>query len=116
MPIITGKQEKTRDILYTGYRESQRAIRDQRWKLMRYPLINVTHLFDLQNDPYEMNDVSAQNPDKVKELMALLAGEMKRCDDPIPLVVDNPKPSAWAPPDKEDSKKTKQKRNKKTTP
>lgn len=121
LPIITGKQEKTRDLLYTGYRNSQRALRDQRWKLMRYPLINVTHLFDLQNDPYEMNDLSAQNPEKVKELMALLAGEMKRCDDPLPLVVDTPKPAAWTPPAKDDSKKTKQanppqKRNKKKTP
>jgi arylsulfatase A-like enzyme len=123
MPIITGKQEKTRDLLYTGYRESQRAIRDQRWKLMRYPLINVTHLFDLQNDPYEMNDVSAQNPDKVKEMMALLASEMKRCDDPIPLNIDNPKPAAWTPPAKDALKNTtqaqqtqKQKRNKKNTP
>jgi arylsulfatase A-like enzyme len=123
MPIITGKQEKMRDALYTGYRDSQRAIRDQRWKLMRYPLINVTHLFDLQNDPYEMTDVSSQNPDKVKEMMALLAGEMKRCDDPIPLIVDNPVPAAWTPPGKDDLKKTKQaqqtqnpKKNKRKSP
>jgi arylsulfatase A-like enzyme len=102
MPVITGKQEKVRDVLYTGYRDCQRAIRDQKWKLMRYPLINVTHLFDLEADPYEMNDLSAQNPDKVKEMMALLANEMKRCDDPIPLVVDNPKPAAWTPPGKGD--------------
>ena len=115
MPIIKGKQENTRTLLYTGYRASQRAIRDQRWKLIRYPLINVTHLFDLQNDPYEMNDVSAQNPDTVMEMLTLLSAEMKQCDDPIPLVVDNPKPAAWAPPDKEDSKKAKQQRNKKTT-
>jgi len=121
LPIIMGKQENSRPLLYTGYRNCQRAIRDQRWKLMRYPLINVTHLFDLQNDPYEMDDVSAQHPDKVKELMTLLAGEMKRCDDPIPLVVDNPKPVAWTPPEKENLKKTKQpqqkqKRNRKNTP
>jgi arylsulfatase A-like enzyme len=122
MPIVTGKQEKTRDVLYTGYRDGQRAIRDQRWKLMRYPLINVTHLFDLQNDPYEMNDLSAQQPEKVKAMMALLENEMKRCDDPIPLVVDNPKPAAWTPPapgdhkkGAEDSHAQKQKRSKKVT-
>jgi hypothetical protein len=49
-------------------------------------------------------------------MLTLLSAEMKQSDDPIPLVVDNPKPAAWAPPDKEDSKKAKQKRNKKTTP
>ena len=98
MPIITGKQEKIRNVLYTGYRDSQRAIRDQQWKLMRYPLINVTHLFDLQADPYEINDLATQQPDKVKEMMTLLQSEMKRCDDPIPLVVDNPTSATWTPP------------------
>jgi arylsulfatase A-like enzyme len=106
VPIITGKQDKVRDVLYTGYRDCQRAIRDQQWKLMRYPLINVTHLFNLQSDPYEMNDLSAQQPEKVKEMMTLLESEMKRSDDPIPLVVDDPKPAAWTPPSPEDHQKS----------
>lgn len=106
MPIITGRQAKTRDFLYTGYRSSQRAIRDQRWKLMRYPLINVTHLFDLQKDPYEMNDVAAQFPEKVNDLLERLADEMKRCEDPIPLSVDAPQPAAWTPPVQKKSGRT----------
>ena len=34
----------------------------------------------------------------VKEMLALLEQEQKRYDDPSPLTVANPKPSAWTPP------------------
>ena len=35
----------------SGYKQVQRALRDDRWKLIRYPQINRTQLFDLQADP-----------------------------------------------------------------
>lgn len=34
-----------------AYQAVQRAIRDDRWKLIRYPEVNVTQLFDLEADP-----------------------------------------------------------------
>jgi len=77
----------------------QRSIRDERWKLIRYPLINKTQLFDLQADPHEMTDLAA-NPEyagKIKELLAVLAKTGKALGDTAPLTVANPSPAAWTP-------------------
>jgi len=99
VPLINGTQTKVRDLLYTGYKNCQRSIRDERWKLIRYPLVDQTQLFDLENDPHEQANL-ATNPEfapKVKEMTVKLQDEMKRNDDTFPLVVPNPKPAEWIP-------------------
>ena len=52
----------------------QRSIRDGRWKLIRYPQINKTQLFDLQTDPFELHDLAGKTESaaKVQELMSRL--------------------------------------------
>ncbi len=99
-PIIEGRQTKVRDVLYTGYRDCQRAIRDDRWKLIRYPLVDRTQLFDLAADPRELRNLASKPKyaAKISELTALLQKEMQRYDDAAPLTVAKPKPAAWSPP------------------
>ena len=100
VPILTGKQTKVRDVLYTAYRDCQRAIRDDRWKLIRYPLVDRTQLFDLSSDPHELVNL-ADKPEhaaKIAELTALLTKEMASYADTAPLKVANPKPAEWTPP------------------
>lgn len=100
IPLLTGKQAKLREVGYTAYRDCQRAIRDDRWKLIRYPQINRTQLFDLKSDPRELNDLAAkpEHAAKITKLTALLEKEMARNGDTISLTVTNPKPAAWTPP------------------
>lgn len=99
LPVIQGKQASVRDYAFTAYRDVQRSVRDDRWKLIRYPQIDKTQLFDLAADPHEMHDLSAmpENAAKVKELMAVLARQQKIYGDNCPLTVANPKSSEWSP-------------------
>ncbi len=99
--ITSGKATKVRDALYTGYRHCMRAIRDERWKLIRYPLVDRTQLFDLSVDPRELSNL-ADKPEhaaKVAELTALLTKEMASHADNTPLTVANPQSAAWTPPE-----------------
>ncbi|MEO8350283.1 MAG: sulfatase-like hydrolase/transferase [Chthoniobacteraceae bacterium] len=100
VPLLNGKEAKLRDVLYTGYRDCQRSIRDDRWKLIRYPLVDKTQLFDLQADPHELTNLAdkPENAAKVAQLTASLEKEMASRGDTFPLKVANPKPARWSPP------------------
>ena len=99
-PILRGQQPKVRDCLFTAYEASQRAIRDDRWKLIRYPLIDKTQLFDLQADPHEMADLGSKSEcaGKIVELTALMEKTRKEYGDKAPLRVANPHSPARVPP------------------
>jgi arylsulfatase A-like enzyme len=99
-PVIAGAQSKVRELCYTGYRDCQRAVRDQRWKLIRYPLVDRTQLFDLQNDPHELSNLAGkpEHAAKVTEMSALLEKEMAFYGDTAPLIVAHPNPAEWTPP------------------
>ena len=90
----------SRQELVFAYRAVQRAIRDDRWKLIRYPQINKTQLFDLQSDPFERNDLAAkpESAAGVRDLMSRMEQALKQYGDQCPLTVPNPKPAAWSPP------------------
>jgi len=99
VPVITGKATKVRDYMFNQYKNVQRSIRDGRWKLIRYPQINLTQLFDLSADPNEMNNLAEkpQYAGKVEELLALMKKAQKEFDDPCPLTSASPQDPAWSP-------------------
>ena len=100
LPIINGKATKVRDLCYTAYQNSQRSVRDERWKLIRYPQVNQTQLFDLKKDPHELDNL-ANKPEhaaKIAEMTTWLETEMARYGDTVSLKVANPKPATWSPP------------------
>jgi arylsulfatase A-like enzyme len=86
--------------LVFAYKGVQRAVRDDRWKLIRYPQVDKTQLFDLESDPEEVTDLAGK-PEytaKAKELRGLLEGELKRYGDKTPLTVEKPLPAESIPP------------------
>jgi arylsulfatase A-like enzyme len=93
-PVFTGKQAAGRDSLFTAYRTLQRAIRDERWKLIVYPQVNKVQLFDLLNDPAEMKDLTDDKAHaaEVERLLALLKGWQKQAGDTQALRTDKPEP------------------------
>ena len=94
-PVVGGARSHVRDTLFSSYRQCQRAVRDERWKLIRYPLINRTQLFDLQNDPYETRDLSADptHAERIERMMGRLRRWQERLGDAQPLASENPEPA-----------------------
>ncbi len=86
--------------LVFGYKGVQRAIRDDRWKLIRYPHIDKTLLFDLRADPHEVIDLAGkpEHAAQVADLMTRLEKELAAFGDTQPLKVSNPQPAEWTPP------------------
>jgi arylsulfatase A-like enzyme len=93
-PVLAGKQPAVRDSLFTAYRNLQRAVRDDRWKLLVYPQVNKVQLFDLQNDPAEIKDLAEDKGHavEVERLLALLKRWQKETGDKQPLRTDRPEP------------------------
>ena len=60
LPIIGGERTKVRDWLLCGYRDCQRMVRDERWKLLEYRADDAprTQLIDLQQDPNELRNLA----------------------------------------------------------
>jgi arylsulfatase A-like enzyme len=42
------------------FTDAQRGIREGDWKLIHYPKIDNTQLFNLRDDPFELRDLSTQ--------------------------------------------------------
>ncbi len=73
-PVVKGKVATVRNSLYTAYRNTVRAVRTDEWKLIRYPRHDYSQLFNLKNDPLEINNLAAAPEYKTKldEMMNLL--------------------------------------------
>lgn len=86
-PLIKEEATPVRSSLYTAYRNTVRAVRTSDWKLIRYPQINYTQLYNLKTDPLEINNL-ALNPNyktKVDEMTELLQKRATENNDTINL-------------------------------
>jgi arylsulfatase A-like enzyme len=87
LPVIKGKQSKVRDWLFAAYKDCQRMVRDDRWKLITYNANGVRNaqLFDLKNDPDELNNLAADPAHAAERarLETLLANARKQFGDPV---------------------------------
>ncbi len=111
-PVLRDPARPARSQLMFALRDIQRAYRDDRWKLIRYPQVDRTQLFDLQADPDEITDLAErpEHAERVATLAARLLAEMKRWEDPLPaLTVARPQSAAWEPSDTPTTKKGKKK-------
>lgn len=92
--LLSGRVSQGRDELFFAYRDTQRAVRDDRWKLIVYPQINHRQLFDLKDDPHETKDIS-QDPAlaaRLDRLTATLERLQREYGDKQPLTVEKPLP------------------------
>ena len=89
LPLIRGQLSETRSSIYAAYlADRQRAILQGDLKLILYPTIGKSLLFDLAADPLEMHNL-AEQPDSVpaqRKLFAELRTWQNRIGDPLDLV------------------------------
>jgi arylsulfatase A-like enzyme len=85
VPILKGDKPRVREHLFAAYRDCQRMVRDEWWKLIWYPKIGRYQLFDLVTDPSELDDLSGkpEHATKLRELTQQLAAEQRLFGDDI---------------------------------
>ena len=95
-PLWRHERRSVRDTVYLAYAKYMRSVRDDRWKLIRYPHINKTQLFDLQNDPHERHDLAGDHRQarRIADMFALLEEAQHQYADTLPLTSDDPADSA----------------------
>lgn len=57
-PLLRGKGQAPYDAVFSYYVDFQRMVRTRTHKLIVYPHLQKTQLFDIEHDPWEMHDLS----------------------------------------------------------
>ncbi len=70
VPLIEEKETPHYRAIYGGYKGTQRSITQHNWKLIHYPSAHVYRLYNLSEDPLEMNDL-APHPAKASRLKTM---------------------------------------------
>ena len=72
LPLIRGERDQQYGSIYGGYIAFQRMVIKDNMKLILYPNIQKARLYNLANDPYEINDL-AESPDQAATMKGLFA-------------------------------------------
>jgi arylsulfatase A-like enzyme len=84
--LLHGKVAEKHDAIFCFYRDFQRSIRTREHKLIIYPQVNQTQLFDLQKDPWETRNLAADKKSVALEgeLLGRLQRMQKELGDTLP--------------------------------
>ncbi len=99
-PIIYRQTDRVRRSLFLAYRDVQRAVRDERYKLIVYPHNNARQLFDLENDPHELRNLAddPQYERRIEAMMEAIGQWQAQLGDTAPLGTEDPSPIEFNPP------------------
>jgi arylsulfatase A-like enzyme len=83
--ILSGEKDKVYGEVFCHCRDKQRMIRTDRWKLIHYPHIDRWQLFDLRDDPHEVQDLADDTAytDVVARMKAKLMSWQQQVGDPL---------------------------------
>lgn len=93
-PLWEGRTDKVRDSVFLPFIQIQRAVRDDRWKLIAYPKIGHLQLFDLQADPNEITNLvdKPEYSSQVARLQRLMQQWQAKVGDTLSLPAKNQAP------------------------
>ncbi len=87
MPLVRGEAGAARRAVYGAYLDRQRMVTQDGYKLLLYPEAGVVRLFNLEEDPLEINDL-ADEPESapiIRELFEVLRELQEEFNDPLDL-------------------------------
>jgi len=86
-PLMRGETEAVRESVLLCMGNTQRAVSDGRWKLIRYPQIDRWRLFDLASDPHELVNLidRPEQAGRIESLTAKLREWQARAGDELAL-------------------------------
>lgn len=87
LPLVADKQATSYSTIYGAYLNTQRAIIQDNYKLVLYPKAKSIELYDLVNDPNEINNLASKTDMsvKIKSLFDSLRQEQELLDDKLKL-------------------------------
>jgi arylsulfatase A-like enzyme len=99
-PLWEGTRDRVRDTVFLPFMQIQRAVRDERWKLIAYPKIGHLQLFDLQTDPHETTNLidqpnhpaHAEHMEHVARLQLVMKQWQARVGDTLAVPTENKTP------------------------
>ena len=93
MPIIGGRRGENYDAIYGGYLAVQRMVTEGDFKLLLFPKIAKVQLFNLKDDPQEINNLAddPQYQPVIKRLFARLLELQQETGDGLDLKEVYPK-------------------------
>ena len=86
LDLMEGKSQNSHyEAIYGSYMDYQRMIRQDGYKLIVYPRVPKVLLFDLKNDPNEMDDLAeqSQHQERVRRMFDDLIDLQKEMEDPL---------------------------------
>lgn len=86
-PIWEGQQARVRETVFLPFLDVQRSVRDERWKLICYPVIHHMELFDLKHDPNEITNLidRPSAAPTIQRLLTTMREWQARVGDTVPL-------------------------------
>lgn len=85
LPLLRGEKSSLRPYIYGAYMMLQRMVRGERYKMIYYPTVSRYRLYDLQEDPFELKDLSEvpEHGAILKALQEQLQRLQKEMHDPL---------------------------------
>jgi len=84
-PVLNGETESHHEAIFGYFKDTQRMIRVDDWKLIVYPQAQRSQLFDLKSDPKELRDLSndLEQKQRHEEMRDRLERWRREMGDPI---------------------------------
>ena len=83
-PAIRGETDVIYHAVFAHFRDSQRMIRTDEWKYVRYPLVDEEQLFHLPSDPNELRNLvdDSEHAEVLRDLRSRLTEWRRERNDP----------------------------------